>query len=345
MTAARSRWLALTIGVVALLAVTAGCGDSEDSASKGGKEPNEPIKIAYFNWLKANSFTQGNFRGVQKVAEENGATVTEFDAGTDVTKQVAQIQDATTSGDFDAFIAVPVGPGIVPALNKAMDAGIVVATTNLSAATNPDFNTALPGSVISTNQGYRQRGQAMGQLMVGACEAAGVPDDCKVGYIYGITAFPLEQSQIRGYEDVLKKHPGIEVVKQIPAGAYERAAGRKAAQDILQSVPDVNVLTAVGDQLALGAEDAVKAAGKTGKVQITGEGGSVVGKKAVVEGRFYGTVVNVVQVEGELAAQAVIDELRGGYDGPRAPDVIKHSPIGPVMTKENADGFEPQWEG
>jgi ABC-type sugar transport system substrate-binding protein len=329
-------------------ALLSSCGDDDDndSASNGGSAPgasseDKPVKIAFFNILKANTFSAANLEGIKKVADAEGATVEEFDAALDIKKQIAQIQDAAASGEYDAFLAIPVGPAIRPALQEAAGEGIKVGTA-LFSAVEPAGNKPLPGGTISVNQAISQRGTAIADLIIGAC---GDTSPCRVAYIWGVPALPLEQAQLNASKARLKGHPNIELTAVQPANAYDRAAGRKTAQDLLQADPDLDVIASVGDQLARGAEDAVAARNLDGKVQITGMGASRPAKEAVLAGRWYGSIVTLPITEGEVAVKALIDAVRGSYDGPPAPNIIEESPIGPLMIKDNAAEFTPQWDG
>ena len=78
---------------------------------------------------------------MQKVAEACGANLTLIDNGFDPAKQFANIQDAITTGNYDAFIIVTLdNAGIVPVVEDAIEAGIKVIATDTSIG--PDLTTS-----------------------------------------------------------------------------------------------------------------------------------------------------------------------------------------------------------
>ena len=79
--------------------VLSACGGSSSTA--GG---NKVKKIAFFGFAAANSFAQATWAGVQETAQKAGVEAKFFDPNFDSTKQVAQIQDATASGQYQAFV-------------------------------------------------------------------------------------------------------------------------------------------------------------------------------------------------------------------------------------------------
>src|SRR3979490_1184507 len=94
----------------------------------------------------------------------------------------------------------------------------------------------------------------------------------------------------KGFLEEVAKSPGIQVVAKLPAsGARERAYA--AAQDILQSHPDVDAIFAINDPTALGALAALEKAGKVGRVKIIGFDGQPEAKRAVKDGKLYATVM------------------------------------------------------
>jgi ribose transport system substrate-binding protein len=63
-----------------------------------------------------------------------------------------------------------------------------------------------------------------------------------------------------------------------------REVGLKQAEDVLAAYPDLTVIYAANDEIALGAAQAVDAAGKTGQIVITGLNGVPQAIKAVKDG-------------------------------------------------------------
>ena len=60
------------------------------------------MRIAYLSFAVANSYDAPMLAAAQTVAKENNPTIKVFDANNDPKKQFAQLQTATSSGDYDA---------------------------------------------------------------------------------------------------------------------------------------------------------------------------------------------------------------------------------------------------
>jgi ABC-type sugar transport system substrate-binding protein len=97
--------------------------------------------------------------------------------------------------------------------------------------------------------------------------------------------------------------------------------------------------------MAFGMEQAIKAAGLQGKVEIIGNGASAVGVSAVKAGRWHSTVVLLPHTEGRIATEYVVRAARGATGLPTSIDVERLSPIGPVATKATVGTFKPEWRG
>src|SRR5229473_1245809 len=108
--------------LVAAAFVVSACGGSPSTAST-----SKVKKIAFFGFSAANSFAQATWAGVQESANKAGVEAKFFDPNFDSTKQVAQIQDATASGQYQAFVVqANDGNAVVPPIQDAIKAGIKV---------------------------------------------------------------------------------------------------------------------------------------------------------------------------------------------------------------------------
>jgi ABC-type sugar transport system substrate-binding protein len=70
----------------------------------------------------------------------------------------------------------------------------------------------------------------------------------------------------------------------------DRAQGRSVTADILQRHPDLTMIFAANDEMALGAVEAVAAVGKAGQIQIIGFGGTKDAVAAIQAGTMAGTL-------------------------------------------------------
>ena len=321
----------LVLAALVTLAVAAG------GATGAGTSKSNP-RIAYLSFAVANSYDAPMLAAAKAVAKAQGASVTVFDAANDPKKQLAQLQTAITSKQYDGIIVQPIfGPQLIPTIKSAIKSGIKVVNIDQILGTNPG-TAAPPVSGLSGNVVFVQTdiGKKQGLLVNRACAALGA-DPCKVGYLYSVKVSSLDTAIRKGFNLVTKGH-NVSVVAEGET-FYNPANALKAAQTMLQSQPDLNVIVGA-DQGATGAQQALNGQ----DVTLIGYGGGGVGLKAVASGAWFGTVVQRPATEGRLGMQCVIKAVKSGK-GCGGIDVLEGLPNAGVVTKANASKFKAEWPG
>lgn len=359
MNATRKLWLA--VALAALLAATfAACGgdDSGSTSAEGGATAaetsgetetasDEEVNVGLFILAAANSYSQQNKKGAEEAAEKLGnATVTTFDGGFEGGKQATQIQDAVASGKYNAFVIFPNdGAVITSAVEEAAEAGIK--TVAAYAPIGTDISTGEPqvdGVVGTVWHPNVPNGELLGELTVEACEQEHADaNPCKVYYISGGKEIAFEVAKQKAFEEVIgEAKQAIEVVGTGEGGFLVDPA-RTATEDMLQANSDVNVITTSGDQMTMGAEQALDDAGVEG-VTLIGNGASTEAVEAINAGRWFGSPPFLAIDEGRVATEEAIESVRGVEPKETDFDVLTLSPVGGTYTKadEKVD-FTPQW--
>jgi ribose transport system substrate-binding protein len=305
-------------------------GTAAASTTEGGKDVK---KIAFFGFAGANSFAQATLAGIKEQAAKEGVDVQFFDPNFDAAKQVSQIQNATASGDFDAFvIQANDGNSVVPAIREAIGDGIpVVAEFTPVGSDYASLKPPVDGMTF-VGEPPVANGTALGEMAVEACADK---DPCQVAYLEGNPQLPLDNARTDAVKAALGKASNVKLVASV-VGGYTQADGLKAGQNVLQAHPDVNVI--VGSSQAIeGVQQAVKDAGKTGKIALIGNGGSKQAVAAVKNGDWFAAYVIPEKQAGAKAAELAIAKARG-EDVPESFDTRQlHEPRG---TKESLADFE-----
>lgn len=301
----------------------------------------EPINVAFFGFAAANGFAQATWSGVEEAAAEMCATARFFDPNFDSATQVAQIQDAITSGEYQAFVIQSNdGNSVVPVVEEAVEAGIVVVGEFTPIGT--DYGSIEPqveGMTSYVGTSIVANGEGLGELGLMACESLGV-DPCEVAFLQGFLALPLDNARTEAAIGALEA--GGATVVASPEGGYTQASGLAAAQDVLIANPEVDVIIG-SSQAILGAEQAVDDAGLTGQVALIGNGAPRQAVAAVKEGRWFAIWADVESSAGKEAASVAIRAARG-EEVPSSVDTTKLLPT-PLGTKENLpEDFEGQWD-
>lgn len=306
--------------------------------------PQKKIVVAFFINKYANSYSEALIQGAIDEVSKVGGTVVVFDANYDATVQVAQMQDALTSGKYNAWImSVVNGLNILPEVDAAAKAGIAIGTMGTIIGPNPTSFVPYPGvSIVAAIIG-QDFGKRIGEKLVEVCADK---DPCKVVYLLGTAAQTVDQQRLIGLHSILDTHPNIMVIAEQEAN-YAQDQALNVMQNILQAHPDINVVASVGDQMSLGAIQAIADAGLTGKVIVLGQGANVQGIKAIQDGTMYATFANIPYTAGQLIADYLIQVVLYGQKGTKSIDLSTVSPplpaSGPWIDKSNVSTFTPQW--
>jgi ribose transport system substrate-binding protein len=222
----------------------------------------------------------------------------------DVEKQM-QIVENLLQTDVDVLALAPSGSReIVPAVVKANQAGIpvVVVDTRVDAAA-----LAAAGGRVETFIGSDNvnGGRIAGQFVARALNGQG-----RVAIVEGIPGHETGDSRLRGFREAIAEHPGIEIVASQTAN-WERDQAFNVTQNLLQSHPDLQALFAANDVMALGAVEAVAAAGRTGDLIVVGFDAQDEARAAIADGAMDATVAQHPREMGRLAVESAWRLLQG----------------------------------
>jgi ribose transport system substrate-binding protein len=317
--------VAIAVLAIASVVALAGCGSSSSSTAsapsgqeKGAKTEGggsdaegKPVKIAFFALALFNSYGVSMEKAAQAVAAKMNASVDVFNGEFDPSTQVNQIQDATVSGKYQAFVVAPVdGAAVAPAVNSALQKGIKV--TAAYGPIGPDQKTLKPqlkGLSSTVAESVTAEGTERGEIIVQACETLKT-STCTVALETGPTTASTDNARTEGTRAVLKKHSNIEVVWSQPLVEYTAAAGRTNAQNLAQSHPDVNVWAAEADEALEGAVPVIKSTGLKNALLI-GYGGGKWGVEHVRNGTLFADLGSFPATEVEKATELAIEAARG----------------------------------
>jgi ribose transport system substrate-binding protein len=183
-------------------------------------------------------------------AEELGVEIIVSDGKNSADSQYAQIQDFVTQ-KVDAIIVAPVSSAAsASATDLAKEAGIPVFSLVI------DTN----GEKVS----FIGVDNILGGQLAGEYAAKALGEKGEVAVI-SWDDLDICIDRATGFKDEIAKYPGMKVVSEISyAGDTNKAAS--VTQDFITQFPDLKLIYAVGDPAAVGAVNAVKAAGKDIKV-------------------------------------------------------------------------------
>lgn len=280
-------------------------------------------KIAGLMKQNADTFVQKISDAMTARAAELGAEVELLmqDAEGDINKQLEQAEAMKTLG-VDAVIlnAVDV-EGSAPIVDMFIDAGIPVIECN-TLTNNSDKATCYVGSDDV------DAGKIQAEFLKTV-----LPEAAKVCYMMGPIGVSPQIYRKQGIEENLFNGSKIEVLQEQTAN-WKRAEALALAENWLTTYQDLDAIICQNDDMAMGALEAVEAAGRKDKVIVIGIDAIEDAKQAVKDGRLDCTVFQDAAGQGAGSVDVALECAKAGtveHDDVMIPFVL--------ITKDNIDQF------
>lgn len=286
---------------LALVALAAAGGCNRQPAGGTGGAP----RVAFVMKTLNHPFFLDMQRGAQEAAGKAGIglVVQAAEREIDVEKQVQIIENLLQTG-IRALIVTPSGSReIATAIAKANRAGVpvIVVDTRVDPKAAADNRLDIKSFIGSDNyEGGRLAGEYLAKASGGKA---------RVAVLEGIPGHETGDSRLRGFRDAVARHPGMTIVASQPAN-WERDQGFSVFQNMLQAHADIDALFACSDLMALGAVEAIEAAGRTGRIRVVGFDALDDARKAIEAGRMEASMAQSPRDMGRLAVEAAARLLR-----------------------------------
>ncbi|WP_163337541.1 sugar ABC transporter substrate-binding protein [Desulfopila sp. IMCC35008] len=228
-----------------------------------------------------------------------------LDAGGDVARQIAQVEDLIQQ-KVDAIIIWPTnGKAVIPAVRKAHQAHIPVVVTNSNISKEGfDFVASFSGPDNIT-QGLRAA-----EIMCDKFKDMGIEKEAKILQISGQPGYTTAIERAKGFEDRLPEVcPNVDLVETQP-GDWNREKAQKVMEAFLVKYDDIDGVYAGDDNMGVGALNAAKAAGREGIIFV-GATNFAVGYEAMGKGEYWGSIYQSPVDDAEAALKTALDILNG----------------------------------
>ncbi|MCI1209521.1 MAG: D-ribose ABC transporter substrate-binding protein [Treponema sp.] len=282
--------LGAVLACVAMATLPLFAGGSKD-ASKQGETSKMLIGLSVST--QNNPFFVTLVEGAKTEAAKQNGDLIVVDAGDDAVKQSNDIADLI-SRKIKVLIVNPVdSSAVAPAVKDAKAAGIKVIAVDRAVT-----GEAVTCQIASDNvQGAQMAGDYLVKL---------VGENAKVAELQGILGASATIDRGKGFHNAVDGK--LDVVKQQTAN-FNRVEGMNVMQNILQAEPDLKGIFAHNDEMALGAVEAAKAAGK--KIVIIGFDATDDAVKAVKDGSMAATVAQQPALMGSTAVNVAVKIING----------------------------------
>lgn len=220
-------------------------------------------------------FSQNANNGTWRIAETDsmkneadklGYQIIVTDAQNNQSKQIQDIRSLIAQKPDAIFIA-PITEQIGAVVKEVGKAGIPVFL--IDRTVSPEQALAGTDYVTTIVSDFKQEGLRAGYALAKATGGTG-----KVIALEGTTGSSSATDRGNGFKEALAKCPGLELVAAQDAD-NQRSKALDITQSLLQAHPDVTAVYAQGDDMAMGAIAAIRAAGKVpGKdvIVVSGDG-------------------------------------------------------------------------
>ncbi len=320
----------------------------------GGSETDKTI-VGLITKTNTNPFFVKMREGAQEKADELGVELRtfagEFDG--DNESQVEAIENLIAVGAKGILITPSDTKGVVPAVQKARDAGILV----IALDTPLDPIDAADATFATDNF---KAGEYIGKWAVEKMGADAAyarialldlsADEFTVdvlrnqGFLQG---FGIDTKNINKMGD---ENDSRIVGNDITRGSEE--GGRTAMENLLQVDPDVNLVYTINEPAAAGAYEALKAVGREEDVLIVSIDGGCPGVQNVKEGIIGATSMQFPLLMASLGVEAIVEYVNTGAVPQTTPgldffdtgvELITDEPVNGVPSIDSEEGLTKCW--
>ncbi len=303
------------VGVLLLLLALPVFGNGSQESSEA-----EGLRFAFMVHDLGNPFWATQAKGATEMAEELGVKLTVIDLHVDPAKEIDTWENLITSGIDGIIISCVDEKASQAYCQKAQMEGVKV-----MAAVHP--LSGADGSLSNDEYQYGyleglEAGKFITDELGGEAEFALLAADC--------TPFVITRTD--GIRDgILAEAPNAVLVAR--QDAYQTDVGMTVTESILQAHPDLQVIGCLNDNGALGAYEAMAAAGKNPETTwIGGTDGVDQALKLIKEGGMYRASVSMAPYESGRSEMQILFNLVNNQA------VVPHQKIqNEAITMENVD--------
>src|SRR6516165_5417946 len=214
--------------------------------------------------------------------------LTIVDANNDSAKQTGQVENFLAQG-MDAVVILPVDTAATGTLTRAGKPLVYVncLPSNLPKSVVYCGSNSIDAGIMN----MEELGKAMGGKGNLVILMGELSNEAAIGRTDGIKKV------------VKEKFPDIKIVRE-QTGNWKRERGKTIMENWLASGQEINGVASNNDEMALGALQAIKAAGKLGKIPVGGTDASNDALKSMDRGELNNTVFQDPVGQGEEAVNA-----------------------------------------
>lgn len=253
------------IAVAAAVLLCSGCAaaDTEEKELYTGMqeitEVDENLIVVGFSQVGSESdWRNAHTQSVKStLTEENGFYLIFEDAQQKQENQIKAVRSFILQ-EVDYIVLSPiVETGWEAVLQEAKDAGIPVILDDRSADVDEDLYTCWVGA------NFEKEGTAAAEWLADYLKEQGRSgEEIEIVTVQGTAGASAQLGRTRGFLNVMEKHDNWEMLEMLD-GDFTQAKGQEVMETLLAKYTDIDVVVCENDNMAFGAVDAIKEAGRT----------------------------------------------------------------------------------
>ena len=293
-----------------------GCKQKKQE-SANGKEAQAKKKVAVIISTLNNPWFVVLADTAKTRAEELGYEATIFDSQNDTAKESDHFDNVIAGGYASILFNPTDADGSIANVKKAKQAGIPTFCIDREINSNDVAVT----QILSDNYAGCVE---LGQYFVKKMDQKG-----KYVELLGILGDNNTWNRSKGFHSVVDNYPELKMVAQQSA-EFDRTKAMEVLESILQANPDINAVFCGNDAMAMGAYQALAAAGKANKVMVFGFDGAKDVIDSIRDGKIVATGMQFPKRMARMAAEQSDGYIKGKRDFQQKVPVAVE-----LVTKEN----------
>jgi len=256
-------------------------------------------------------------------AQQLGYQATIFDSQNDTAEETAHFENIIAGG-YKAILFNPTDAnGSIANVKEAKKARIPVFCMDREI----NSTDAAVSQILSDNYSGCVR---LGQYFVKQLNEKG-----RYVELLGIVGDNNTWNRSKGFHSVVNRYPHLKMVAQQSAD-FDRSKGLEVMEAILQANPDIDAVFCGNDAMAMGAYQALLAAGKADRVNVFGFDGAQDVIQAIADGKIEATVMQFPRLMAKTAAEWADQYIRGERKFPQKVPVAVE-----LVTQDNVNKYAP----
>jgi simple sugar transport system substrate-binding protein len=247
------RRLLLSASLALALAFTFSCDKGDSSKSAGSSAGGKKLTVGFSQIGAESSWRTAETNSIRSEAEARGVDLKFSDAQQKQENQIKALRTFVAQGVNAIILAPVVETGWEPVLKEIKQAKIPVILVDRGVSVSDDslYTTLIASDFIAEGR------------MAAEWLAKKTNGKANIAELQGTPGAAPAIDRAKGFADEIAKHPEMKIVKS-QTGEFTRSKGKEVMEAFLKSPEggQINAVYAHNDEMALGAIQAIEAAGK-----------------------------------------------------------------------------------